>query len=180
MKPHTRDMHYGWRFWDPLDVWNWLDETNMPFRLVKARRHPQGYHTSLWDVTWDCKVHLCALRAVRWTYAYNTSNTFFKSRYHMNSAINSTAMKLIRTVLPESPKGYAQSVILQDTLWSYICSGEFNPQIYGGGSSIRGYSASYDSTRIKVTIDDFTSVFKTQDVINLISKQFKPQQLTLF
>lgn len=180
---YGRDMHFGYRFYDALDVWNWLNESSFPVELLKAKRHPQGYAVSLWNVTWDGAVHLCRLKAWTWTYAYSDRYPYTISKnFNKDHEMRDAALSLIGPLLPQNALGYAQAAILSGALWAYIRTGDFNHRMGIGGSGRKGLYVNYDNQKIKVRIgeDDITT-FTTQSVINSIKDQIvKPQQLVLF
>lgn len=132
---------HGYRYIDPLDAWQWVDQEIYVVRLIQSKRHPQGYCLSVWDVTWNGEKTRVQLKRSSRGYKYITHELLSQSaseRWNRRSTIVDVVRSLVRRAQYEIPYdiahlAIAEQVLLGYVLFNHLQGAPLTQSIYGGG-----------------------------------------------
>lgn len=175
-----------YHYFDPLDIFQAVADTYLPFQLTGTRRHANGWHYGYFNVTWDGIKRLIPVGASAHTYRYLTNHmppgyTVEKHRqYQLRSTISRLASRMLckfehRTEHIHMAQNYVMTTILHHYPTEYGQSG------CGGSSSPEGWKIDQEAGVITVTDHRGTSKFNWTPLRNSIADQLEqPQMLRMF
>lgn len=184
--PYTRHMSYGYRYFDPLDVYQWVGQSIYSnVRLIRATRHPQGYFTSVWDVIWEGKKQQILLKESGRTHMYSIDWPMRSLEYIManekSQAVRDVVKKLYKKAMPKNVLSHAQKSILERVLWNHERGQNLTDSILSGGYGNKEFYASYQRGAITISINNQqVAEYSLNHVADAIVQQIQSQQLVLF
>lgn len=172
-------------YFDPLDVYQELADTYLPFDLVETRRHANGLHYGYFNITWDGHklIHSVGVRATYFSFNTNFPPPGYSHddhrRYWLRVNISRLASQMLRHFAHRTEHFHmAQNYIMSGVLYHY-------PVDYGGSGSgssgCKEWRVSQEGGAILVEDHRGESQFTWHEVRTSIVDQLKhPQQLRMF